>query len=68
MVLRLLFISNHLLRASHPAMVEVASKILKNERAFESEKINYLQLKILLNLFKMVEAEIFYNFLKKNKN
>ena len=47
-------------------MVEVASKILKNERAL-SLKRNYLQLKILLNLFKMVEAEIFYNFLKKKK-
>ena len=35
---KIVIYANHLLRASHPAMVEVASKILKNERAFESEK------------------------------
>ena len=30
--------ANHFLRAIHPAMVDVATKILKNQRSFETEK------------------------------
>ena len=35
---KIVIYANQLLRASHPAMVDVASSILKNGRAYESEK------------------------------
>ena len=35
---KIVIYANHLLRASYPAMEEVAKSILKNKRSFEAEK------------------------------
>ena len=35
---KIVIYANHLLRASYPAMIDVARKILKNQRSFETEK------------------------------
>ncbi len=47
---KIVIYANHLLRASHPAMTDVASNILKNERAFESEK----KLSSIKNIIKLI--------------
>ena len=41
--------ANHMLRAAYPAMLDVASKILKNGRAKEAEK-NLFSINNILNL------------------
>jgi len=47
---KIVIYANHLLRASHPAMTNVAKDILKNERAFESEK----KLSSIKNIIKLI--------------
>ena len=47
---KIVIYANHLLRASHPAMTDVATNILKNERAFESEK----KLSSIKNIIKLI--------------
>ena len=41
--------ANHMLRAAHPGMLDVAKSILKNDRSHEAEK-NLLSIKDILNL------------------
>ena len=35
---KIVIYANHFLRAIHPAMIDIATIILKNERSFEAEK------------------------------
>ena len=43
--------ANHMLRAAYPAMINVAKKILKNERSFEVEK-KITPIRDIINLIK----------------
>jgi|TARA_E500000178_G_scaffold348234_1_gene402973 phosphoenolpyruvate phosphomutase len=46
--------ANHLLRAAYPAMENVALKVLKNSRSYESEK-DIISIKKILNIIPKVE-------------
>ena len=46
--------ANHLLRAAYPAMENVALKVLKNSRSYESEK-DIISIKKILNIIPKIE-------------
>ena len=50
---KIVIYANHLLRASYPAMLSAAKKILINKRSFELEKEkNFTSIKEIINLIK----------------
>ena len=46
---KIVIYANHMLRAAYPAMVKIASNILKNKRSYESEK-DIIPIKEILRL------------------
>ena len=48
---KLVIYANQLLRAAYPAMINVATKILQNQRAFEVDK-KIIPIKEIINLIK----------------
>lgn len=48
---RIIIYANHMMRASYPAMVEVAKSILRNKRSYDSEK-KISSIKEVINLIK----------------